>query len=79
MQEKHCGTCKWLKKIPQKYGYKTICELTGKTRWSGQMRGCFLWKEAEKNNKKVCPECGTELAHEGGCSMCYGCGWSACS
>lgn len=79
MQERHCGTCGRLKKKAGKYGFETYCEADGKKKWTGQMKGCLLWKEAEKNNKKVCPECGTELAHEGGCSMCYGCGWSACS
>ena len=25
-----------------------------------------------------CPECGTSVAHESGCIMCYNCGWSRC-
>ncbi len=25
-----------------------------------------------------CPECGTCVAHESGCVMCYNCGWSRC-
>lgn len=28
-------------------------------------------------NKDVCPECGSELIHEGGCVICQ-CGWSRC-
>lgn len=28
-------------------------------------------------NKDVCPECGSELMHEGGCVICQ-CGWSRC-
>lgn len=30
------------------------------------------------NNHAVCPECGHELEHEGGCSVCRNCGWSKC-
>jgi hypothetical protein len=26
-----------------------------------------------------CPECGSKLAHEGGCASCQACGWNACS
>jgi hypothetical protein len=26
----------------------------------------------------VCPDCGTELWHEGGCCICPGCAWSKC-
>jgi ribonucleoside-diphosphate reductase alpha chain len=26
----------------------------------------------------TCPECGGKLTHEGGCSNCKACGWSAC-
>ena len=29
-------------------------------------------------NGSVCPECGHELEHEGGCSVCRNCGWSHC-
>ena len=29
--------------------------------------------------KPVCPECGEELAFEGGCNICKACGWSKCS
>lgn len=30
-------------------------------------------------NKAVCPECGDELVHEGGCNICKSCGYSKCS
>jgi ribonucleoside-diphosphate reductase alpha chain len=30
------------------------------------------------NNGSVCPECGHELEHEGGCVVCRNCGWSKC-
>lgn len=26
----------------------------------------------------VCPDCGHELRHEGGCVVCHHCGWAAC-
>jgi len=29
-------------------------------------------------NNAVCPECGHELEHEGGCVVCRNCGWSKC-
>ena len=29
-------------------------------------------------NGSACPECGHELEHEGGCSVCRNCGWSHC-
>ncbi len=28
--------------------------------------------------RAACPECGEALAHEGGCVMCHGCGYSKC-
>lgn len=31
------------------------------------------WKATDR-----CPDCGTKLAHEGGCIICYGCGWGLC-
>ena len=31
------------------------------------------------SNKSVCPGCGEELIHEGGCDICKSCGWSKCS
>lgn len=34
-------------------------------------------KVAEKSAAK-CPECGAELAFEGGCNSCKNCGWSKC-
>lgn len=30
-------------------------------------------------SKDLCPECGHEIAHEGGCKVCKNCGWSKCS
>lgn len=30
-------------------------------------------------NKAICPECGDELVHEGGCNICKSCGYSKCS
>lgn len=37
-------------------------------------------KKPEKKSAHpvVCPECGAILAHEGGCVICYNCGWSEC-
>lgn len=41
-------------------------------------------KDADKVESKpirrevVCENCGTKLAHEGGCLFCYNCGWSKC-
>lgn len=35
--------------------------------------------EAVEQIKKSCPECGEELAHEGGCISCKTCGYSKCS
>jgi exosome complex RNA-binding protein Csl4 len=40
-------------------------------------------KEAEDINTHgrtlaTCPECRGKLVHEGGCSSCPACGWSAC-
>lgn len=34
---------------------------------------------AEPRFPKFCPECGTELEHEGGCVSCRGCGYSKCN
>ena len=31
-----------------------------------------------KNEKPKCPQCGEELAFEGGCNICKSCGWSKC-
>ena len=31
-----------------------------------------------KQLEPVCPECGRELAFEGGCNTCKNCGWSKC-
>lgn len=35
-------------------------------------------KEQEKNTAKYCPECGSQLEHEGGCVTCRNCGFSKC-
>lgn len=32
----------------------------------------------EIENVSVCPECGAEVQHEGGCVQCKSCGWSRC-
>ncbi|MCK4259575.1 MAG: TSCPD domain-containing protein [Halanaerobiales bacterium] len=32
----------------------------------------------ETNGSAVCPDCGTELEHEGGCVICRSCGYSKC-
>lgn len=32
-----------------------------------------------EKNAKYCPECGSELEHEGGCVTCRNCGYSKCS
>lgn len=29
--------------------------------------------------KEICPECGNEITHEGGCVQCKNCGWSRCN
>ena len=42
-------------------------------------------QKKEKERKTViltnhkCPECGNEIAFEGGCQTCKNCGWSKCS
>lgn len=33
----------------------------------------------QKIAEGICPVCGWELEHEGGCARCPLCGWSACS
>jgi len=35
-------------------------------------------KEQEKRAAKYCPECGSQLEHEGGCVTCRNCGYSKC-
>ena len=35
-------------------------------------------KLKEIENVSVCPECGAEVQHEGGCVQCKSCGWSRC-
>lgn len=32
-----------------------------------------------KSSKAICPECGGEIIHDGGCVTCTNCGWSKCS
>ena len=34
--------------------------------------------KAVENSAAKCPECGAELAFEGGCNSCKNCGWSKC-
>jgi len=31
-----------------------------------------------KGEKHLCPKCGNEIVHEGGCDVCKSCGWSRC-
>ena len=28
--------------------------------------------------RNTCPECGAWVSHEGSCTVCKSCGWSAC-
>ena len=35
-------------------------------------------KDTEPTSQYECPECGKELAFEGGCVICHNCGWSRC-
>ena len=35
-------------------------------------------KNTEPTTQYECPECGKELAFEGGCVICHNCGWSRC-
>ncbi len=35
-------------------------------------------KEQDKKTAKYCPECGSQLEHEGGCVTCRNCGYSKC-
>lgn len=32
-----------------------------------------------ENDPSICPICGSKLAHEGGCNLCYNCTYSKCS
>lgn len=34
--------------------------------------------DEDSNGSAVCPDCGTELQHEGGCVICRSCGYSKC-
>lgn len=38
----------------------------------------YAFYAEETNGAAVCPDCGTELEHEGGCVVCRGCGYSKC-
>lgn len=33
---------------------------------------------SRKNSTNLCPECGNEINHEGGCTICLSCGYSHC-
>jgi len=33
---------------------------------------------AASKNIKICPECGSNISHEGGCLLCHNCGYSKC-
>lgn len=35
-------------------------------------------KTNNEDKKVVCPECGEQLFHDGGCILCRSCGWSKC-
>lgn len=35
-------------------------------------------KEKDKKTAKYCPECGSQMEHEGGCVTCRNCGYSKC-
>ena len=35
-------------------------------------------RDANPAKLRVCPECGAEVAHEGGCVICHQCGYSKC-
>ena len=49
-----------------------------------ELNGAFPTQINAKSNLKeienvsVCPECGAEVQHEGGCVQCKSCGWSRC-
>jgi len=36
-------------------------------------------EEIENGHANKCPICTTEIVHQGRCSYCPSCGWSACS
>lgn len=36
-------------------------------------------QDAEPAQGKLCPECGAEMQHEGGCASCRSCGYSKCN
>lgn len=37
-----------------------------------------LDKSLEEKNSSICPECGNQVEHEGGCMICRSCGFSKC-
>jgi len=50
-----------------------------------KMQSVTVEKKKEEIMKKqgahdyvYCPECGSPVAHESGCIVCYSCGWSIC-
>lgn len=52
--------------------------LSCKKKWQADNKtGC--WEECSMIiNGDVCPDCGAKLEHEGGCTICYNCGWAKC-
>ncbi len=36
------------------------------------------YQNEENQNADVCPECGSNIEHIGGCVTCFNCGWSKC-
>jgi len=35
-------------------------------------------EQREMIERNMCPVCGSKLVHEGGCIVCYSCGWAEC-
>lgn len=42
--DKRCGTCKWWGEKAVKKSKLTICLMSGKTRYQGDMKDCMGWK-----------------------------------
>ena len=42
------------------------------------MQNINLNKDTAVSKETVCPVCGSQLTHSGGCEICLICGWSAC-
>ena len=64
-------------------GEKVQCEdgvscLGCKHKWEADSKtGC--WEDCkELINNDICPDCGSKLEHECGCTICYNCGWAKC-